>query len=471
MSNLLPKLIERATSQGEDSSYVNMSFKGILRISGFNEEIASFNDETAYQVSSSDGYYVDLKLGKNKFEVNNLNVIGNITTNDIDLSGCENLYLGAYTKMPKEKPDPGLGRQILVGKRVGGVREFSFQTVNTLLKEIYSDIMLEINQIPTGTIVFANITYDKFKGSGLDKDYIPCDGRRCCTNEYPELAKILNDKRLDVYWECANNINERKEVERDFFYGETDDSDGYFRVPDLRAMFVQSCSLNPNEDNSAKITGGYELDAIPDLNSPQHIDDHYHYIILDNKPNDKDRLNVNVKIIKFAKAVEDTKNYDYPITATEKPGAITRYGSFATVDLFKHAKRHQNRCYKWPEFNYYYAGGQGRTPIYTRSKELCGCRTPSLPIGPTCGYILSSPKSYNGDYSSSIKLENYIGLSSYNIPLEATGAIDESVKIYGESNVVYDQIEDTNSYPSIKPEIIGYENTPEFYTCLPLIKI
>ena len=70
MSNLLPKLIERATSQGEDSSYVNMSFKGILRISGFNEEIANFNDKIAYQVSSSDGYKVDLKLGKNKFEVN-----------------------------------------------------------------------------------------------------------------------------------------------------------------------------------------------------------------------------------------------------------------------------------------------------------------------------------------------------------------------------------------------------------------
>ena len=472
MSNLLPKLIERATSQGEDSSYVNMSFKGILRISGFNEEIANFNDKIAYQVSSSDGYKVDLKLGKNKFEVNNLNVIGNITTKDIDLSNCKNLYLGTYTKMPNTKPTDSSVKQILVGKPVGGVREFSFQTVNTLLKEIYSDIMLEINQIPTGTIVFANITRDEFdKQSDLKDDYLPCDGRKYPVAEFPELAKILNDKRLDVYWECANNINERKEVERDFFYGETASDVDYFRVPDWRAMFVQSCSLNPNEDNSAKITGGYELDAIPDLNSPQRIDDHYHYIILDNKPNDKDRLNVNVKIIKFAKAVKDTKNYDYPITATEKPGAITRYGSFATVDLFKHAKRHQNRCYKWPEFNYYYAGGQGRTPIYTRSKELCGCRTPSLPIGPTCGYILSSPKSYNGDYSSSIKLENYIGLSSYNIPLEATGVIDESVKIYGESNVVYDQIEDTNSYPSIKPEIIGYENTPEFYTCLPLIKI
>lgn len=382
--------------------------------------------------------------------------------------------------MPKEKPDPGLGKQILVGERVGGVREFSFQTVNTLLKEIYSDIMLEINQIPTGTIVFANIAYNEFKelkdGHPL-KDYLPCDGRRYPVAEFPELAKILNDRRLDVYWECANNINERKEVPRDFFYGEKASDDEYFRVPDLRAMFVQSCSLNPNEDNSAKITGGYELDAIPDLNSPQHVDDHYHYIILDNKPNDKNRLNVNVKIIKFAKAVEDAGDYDYPITATKTPGAITRYGSFATVDLFKHAKRHQNRCYKWPEFNYHYAGGQGRTPIYTRSKELCGCRTPSLPIGPTCGYILSSPKSYNGDYSSSIKLENYIGLSSYNILLEAdtTNGINDDVKIYGKDNVVYDQIEEIedtdSSYPSIKPEIIGYENTPEFYTCLPLIKI
>lgn len=103
MSNLLPKLIERATSQGEDSSYVNMSFKGILRISGFNEEIANFNNEIAYQVSSSDGYYVDLKLGKNKFEVDNLNVIGNITTNDIDLKRlCEFISWGLYKNAKRE---------------------------------------------------------------------------------------------------------------------------------------------------------------------------------------------------------------------------------------------------------------------------------------------------------------------------------------------------------------------------------
>lgn len=87
------------------------------------------------------------------------------------------------------------------------------------------------------------------------------------------------------------------------------------------------------------------------------------------------------------------------------------------------------------------------------------------------GYILSGSNRYKEDGNSLI-LEEYIGRSSYNMMSDVTIITDNIDKInYTSDTSIYKKKKKYASYTGEAAKMIQYENTPEFYACLPLIKI
>ena len=87
------------------------------------------------------------------------------------------------------------------------------------------------------------------------------------------------------------------------------------------------------------------------------------------------------------------------------------------------------------------------------------------------GYILSGSNRYNED-GNGLALEDYIGRSSYNMISDVTITTDNIDKInYTSDASIYKEKKKYASYKGEARQMIQYENTPEFYACLPLIKI
>lgn len=94
--------------------------------------------------------------------------------------------------------------------------------------------------------------------------------------------------------------------------------------------------------------------------------------------------------------------------------------------------------------------------------------------GDACGYMLSNSKLYAPIENTSVPLNEYIGVSSWTINMEAPANANNATN----SNWNYTQ--DRTIYTSTKPyadhskgaySMYGKENTPEYFACLPLIKI
>lgn len=101
--------------------------------------------------------------------------------------------------------------------------------------------------------------------------------------------------------------------------------------------------------------------------------------------------------------------------------------------------------------------------------------------GPTCGYILSGSTRYlktntKGekpfDTASGLPLNEYISQASWNISMEVPINKDNANKInYTTDTTIYKKSKEYINYDGESSKMLKYENTPEYFACLPLIKI
>ena len=335
--------------QGIDAAYINDSFKGILRISPNssntfnNAAIAAGSGYTAFQdavtdvlkkqyisVSTSDGIILDMRIGTNGAEFTNLNVLGNLYAEEINLYIKNfSFNLGSKIKMPVHVndsilsaalPSDYVGYKPVAYDNVDGCyflmnestdkREFVYKNANDLVDLFINEKLLQVDSVPTGSVHFIPISpseYKKLKDANggdsghnpsakdidtLIRDYLPCDGKEYNSTEFPELAKILYGTTV-IYWDNTGN---RKS------YVNGSSSPGKFRVPDLRAQFIRSVNDMDISASKNNETGTWEIDSTTDMvralkNAALRGDSHYHYITLDSFSD-----NTNIRVDSDAEA-------------------------------------------------------------------------------------------------------------------------------------------------------------------------
>lgn len=401
--------------------------------------------------------------------------------------------------------------------------DMEFANINDIVELFVKSALMELSAVPSGSIHAIpvnlyqyNLLMKKARDNNLGhnisiegndpiiRDYLICDGSYYRAKDFPELAKVLykekifyhkNKVKYDI--KTASQVIEYSEFvcdeikddnenvlpnENNFEKtivvdpnGDLDDDSRYetvkvFRVPDLRGMFMQFV-VPGLADAHNNPTGVYEKDSIKsnDLMIKRSFDHHYHYIVLDSPKN-----RVNSKSGNQAEITKNGGNGELATLLGNKPAALTRYGAIGKVSgsgrYYEPSK--PNSCCtmcSWDGFS----AGMGLGPIYPPDK-VNDFRCYS--IGPSGGYILStvtpkeSEKMLKSDWVGStswtidmtVPRDNY----AYDIDRYLNYTKDTSDPIYKGNNIKY------ASYNSEEMKnLLGHENTPEFYAILPLIKI
>ena len=363
-----------------------------------------------------------------------------------------------------------------------------------------------------------NITVDG--NDPLIRDYLLCDGSYYRSVDFPELAKILHkeyiaywqrtesksdsdgilgdaDAPAEVYMEMKEetngnaflNIYKGKLTPEGVELPEKPESAKVFRVPDLRGMFIQSALVSPERPNTV---GQFERDSIKDnaIMIKHGMDRHYHYIVLDNP-----LPSTNTVSGTFAEILTGSTGTIEKL-ATNTPAALARYGAikntksthwFGTVNTKKSTthsatvgntkvviKTGNPSSHGCGECCRACDGSYGASPIYKPTYKRYNCYSG----GPGGGYILST---LNKPMNAELSREDWLGASSWSIDMsfsrdeiEAMENIDEKLNYTSvKDDPIYKNI--SKNYVSYSAEdkrhLLGYENTPEFYGVLPLIKI
>lgn len=393
-----------------------------------------------------------------------------------------------------------------------------FANANEIVETFVKSALMQLSSVPTGSIhgIPVNIhQYEKLlkksKGHNISaedndpiiRDYLLCDGSYYKVKDFPELAKILYKEKICYSKNKASfDKNKNKQVvnyaeitEDDAAAGnifektiildptvDPKDENGsetvkVFRVPDYRGMFFQT--VVPGLSTAHKnIVGSYERDSIKSdqLMIEKSLDQHYHYIVLDS-PNNTINLNIGHQ----AEVTKDVGLGKYCPLNTTKPAALTRYGAnvaknfnFLTYTKAEfRAMGHNKKCCKpcrWKSESQ----KMGVSPVYTPNVRDRHC----IVGGPTAGYMLSTvtPKR-----AKSISNSDWVGAMSWTIDMAIprssypdTYTLDNNINYTKAPNdpIYAGKPIDYVSYDSeALKDILGYENTPEFYAILPLIKI
>lgn len=517
----------------EEAAYINASYKGILRLSPNNSDSLSltqsvissskyimFEDsvtellKTNYiSVSTSDGIILDMRISNEGVEYSSLNVLGGVKTDGIDIYYKNNFkfLLGDNTEMPKNynaKAAVNNGSykyEVLDTENINdfyylcntsaNVRNFEFFNVNESIDKFVKENLLKLCGVPTGSIQFIPINPGLYKeiylynkkidsknnhnigtisNNSLIRDYLVCDGTKYKNEDYPELAKVLYGTTV-TYWErnSDGSFSEMKTYVNDYT------KEYYFRVPDLRAQFIQSLNdlsityANINNDK----TGQWEIDSTVDSIKYVGNDNHYHYIVLDN-------FITGGKYTTLVDATYDNNTFKFNSTDGITSGVarpLSRIGNI-TAKNYGEVGRTWGTCNKCDKLT---SNVWGTVPITYRLTQF-GKKSsdvqPTKFAGMTCGYMLSVPPSYN--YETRECNGSWVGKTSGTIPMEiSSDKIDpdklnytkddtiHSNKKYVDYNFTGTASNSANNVDISISKIIGYENTPEFYGVLPLIKI
>lgn len=402
-----------------------------------------------------------------------------------------------------------------------------FVNAKNLIDLFIKEALLELSAVPTGSIHFIPVTITQYQqllensrrlGGGhnittegndpLIRDYLLCDGSYYRSTDFPELAKILHKEDI-TYWQRVENKNSdtpievymemKKEingsVSKNIYKGELTsngievlekpESARVFRVPDLRGMFIQSALTDSFKKNTV---GEFERDSIKDnaIAIKHGLDKHYHYVVLDNP-----LPSTNTIPGSFAEIIVGSTGAIEKL-ATSTPAALARYGAIKSTKNTHWFGSINNRnsistengkvlikagipvshgcgeCCRACE------GSYGASPIYKPSYNRYNCYAG----GPSGGYILST---LNKPMNAELTREDWLGASSWGIDMCISQEemlslknIDKNLNYTGiKDDPVYKNIsKEYVSYDSIdKRNLLGYENTPEFYAVLPLIKI
>ncbi len=525
----IPVLQERimtgTSKDGFTSSYcISNSYAGILRISPNSaatlidkNDIGIESDELSkyinysdnptllmskqfLPVSSSDGVMLNMRFFKNAVEYDNLYVIGRIKANEISIfNNGKNKFKLNDCELPNyfNKKASSDDNEFIINMKKGSLT-FEYTSTQELISKLVRHSLLSRGSLPTGSIHFIPVTLEQYEallnanGNGhnineshsLIRDFLLCDGSLYNNKDFPELAKILYKEHI-TYWEAADeeDIMVRKEMDNN--YAETKK----FRVPDLRSMFVRAtipqieCLTKADNYPLFKDTGYWQIDSSKnqEIIRDKGEDKHYHYIVLDNKSkyvNGTHNYNANTpswndgssKYMKFPVIEEKSESIDgYYFSKEDGPLPLAKFGNTYHVrgnGVVARTSLCKNEC---KSLTCVYDGNKDGGPFSVIFGPRTNLNYSSGKVGcmgadKTCGYVLSS------DYSSdkkSLTLDNYLGRSSWNI--------DMSIK--EDENWSPDEIK-KNSYKSDNyivnienKKFMNLENAPEFYACLPFIKI
>lgn len=494
----------------------------------------AYEDDITYQlekqfikVSSSDGYLLDLRISKEGIEYNNLFIFGATKVSaPIQLYSADkkSFKIGStsiiaernkeYTEAERNYnryvplEDGTFEDTFILADDGGGMRFINAkQVVNTFINEA----LMKMFALPTGSIHNVPVNLKQYeallkksKGHNVDsngndpliRDFLLCDGSYYRSTDFPELAKVLQNeevyywntitdnssKNKPIYQKITGDINIKKELYlyENVKYTENGVDVGepskvrIFRVPDCRGMFFQSALMGYKANNTV---GQFEQDSIKDsaVTIKHGTDKHYHYIVLDNPIPSKNTFNTDLERIIMEpedfKATELTySNKDFAImTENCKPRALTRYGALFS-DTSTHHREGISGCGSCCTLCRAYYGS---SPIYKPTYRVLNC----IVGGPSGGYILSTISAKNAE---SLKPSSWLGASSWPIDMSVSG--DEFINNENFDNDINYTADENNpiyngnkknyvSYDSSMRKLIGYENTPEFYAVLPLIKI
>jgi len=530
---------------GKESSYfINESYAGILRLSpnngatlvemdsgisitdetkdyiNYEDTILPFFETQFLKVSSSDGILLDLRIGQEGVEYDNLYVLGALKTkNIINYIGNKNAFMLDNVKMQtkynsyaditegpilqyNEFDATNLNDAYILTNEAddGKETDFVFESASGLINKLVSDALLRLSSLPAGSIHWIPVNIDEYnalmnKGNihngsivgnnTLIRDFLLCDGSQYKIKDFPELAKILNKEKIThwVYNKETNEMEKKIDVEAVPFVN-GGDAEGTFRVPDLRTMFIQyvvPSFKNAGEKNNK--VGDYEIDSAKNqkIIIDKLTDKHYHYIVLDNtiksRHNTKNWTKDSNNKYEFHFESAISNSWDEKLLEFNENGGrpLAKYGSMrnASASRGKYGSN-MNRT----------KGCDTRTCRYDgRSIGSDGKLIPSyiLPpedvtsychlAGSTCGYILSGSTLPMDEANGSISLNSYIGLSSWNIPMEAKNNKIISERMNYTKSSKYEKEKSYVLYDDSMKNMLGYENAPEFFACLPLIKI
>ena len=489
------KVIYWTTNAGTGVSYpVSASYKGILRLSPNDdltlqekEPIKLYDDEIEnyyrdciepaigqqfVRVSTSDGYFVGMRLTQNELEGDNIYVIGPSKFNMIRLYTTKNkaFHLKKNTALPARVNNIAsalIGSEQQITKDISGVdtrseldtsyiltsrdineREFTYDQTTKLIRELVIEALLDLATVPTGSIHFTPISikeYVKLLKAGhpnsyfkneseeepndpILRDYLICDGSLYMNEQFPELAKILEGERID-YWRYDNT--KQRMVQTTYINDYSRHK--WFRVPDLRTRFIKSVMLDrASAELANNVTGMYSCDARP-IKAAATLDNHTHFITT-----------------AFYQTEPEMSNFTTVADITKKEGVrdkwmLTDYPGVLHPN--NQDKRRQDAAYGW---------------IYNYGHYGEGCTVQKVHNN-TAGYQLSIPAEY--DYQNPNCTPN-VGLSSddmYSCKPVPTN----------DTEISYNDRTDYNKYAtdSHAIESYGMENAPEFCCMLPLIKI
>lgn len=491
------KIIHWTTTGGTEVSYpVSASYKGILRLSpnddatlmeqepmvAFNEEVENYYRDSIdpaitqqfIRISTSDGYFVGLRLSQYELESDDIYVIGPAkfellriyAEKDNAFKIKQNTALPARVNQDTtvqitadEKIDEDisgvdvhntLDRSAILISHDLEERNFVYQQTTQLIRELVIESLLDLSTVPTGSIHFTPISIAEYKkliqkgypnnyfqkensttpNDPIIRDYLVCDGSLYRNVDYPELAKVLEGERID-YWALDSEKGRMVQETHYNDYGTSthDDGEKVFRVPDLRARFIKSLFLSRDLADSAwNETGMYSNDARP-VKSASTVDNHVHYVgsaFWQPAPNNKDYATV---------AEEDKKTGKWKLK--DKPGVIAPTNGGLERAAGSYGNGYWGDHYSW------------------------GCVKQSVWVN-NAGYFLSIPAEY--DYQTPNCVAN-VGLSSVDI----VSCVEKPTQ---DSQVSYNKYKDFNQYTSTgAADSYGMENVPEFYCMLPLIKI
>jgi hypothetical protein len=309
------------------------------------------------------------------------------------------------------------------------------------------------------------------------RDFLLCDGSLYNIKDFPELAKILKGEQTHYWYKDGDYMVGAHDNCLKTISDEEVRPAGTFRVPDMRSMFMQYLIPTLDKINAeGNRTGDYEIDSnkTPNFAVDKDSDLHYHYIVLDGpfntSTNEHTKLASESKI-SFGHTIEGS-DMGLPTLNRENPSTpLVRYGSGKTGAWGVIGGAGGGGCHQKPCFGA--TGTGGPSYIYYPYISNRNCTVG----GHTCGYFLSSSKRYTGAKDESIPLSNYHGISSFNIPMHASITSSSANAInYTKNKDVYN-VTKLNQYISSDKALTGLskmygkENTPEYFACLPLIKI
>lgn len=483
-------------------------------------------------VSTSDGVMLDMSIRNDAVQFNNLYIKGaimapnivayqnssnkfkvdNITmpTDGLDVVGASASGPQSYIIPDNESDANALSDKlsdffILVNMaETGEETNFQYQNVRNLVSKFTHDALDALSVLPSGSIHWIPVNLEQYKllldnennrhnsdslkCNTLIRDFLLCDGSVYNSIDFPELAKILNNEQV-VYWEHENG-NMVPKVH-------TNNTTGTFRVPDLRSMYLRylvplidkidikdDCLINRGkgskvdsknwDNNFSNKTGAWEIDSCKnqEIIIDNGLDKHYHFIVLDSNSADQSNTAdwIDYKMT-FSKATNGTDEWGWD-AFNEEAKPLAKYGSMrppSSTDAgspsheglvsrgCKVTHCSTRECYvKQGPASYIYP------PVVSPGNSFCNG------IGCTCGYILSAATKEVYQSRGTVALSNYVGQTSWSLSREVPYSEIEWDKYDAMTQKLY-----TNPAQFINTDSGCYqlENSPEFFACLPLIKI